>query len=165
MAMVYHDLRSPLSNIISSLEMLNMLMPPTDNENLHSILTIAMRSSDRMQRLIATLLDIYRLEAGQPITNRQRVEVFPLVYEAIDAVQPVVENKGQVIKMEVEKDLPALWIDCGHDPPRDHQPARQRHQVHPLQRRNRPVRAAAPGRWWNFRSATTVRASRPINST
>ena len=112
MAMVYHDLRSPLSNIISSLEMMNMLLPPTADDNVRAILTIATRSSDRMQRLIATLLDIYRLEAGQPITNYQRVEVFPLVYEAIDAVQPVVENKGQVMKVEIEPDLPALWIDA-----------------------------------------------------
>jgi len=111
MAMVYHDLRSPLSNIISSLEMMNMLLPPTADDNVRAILTIASRSSDRMQRLIATLLDIYRLEAGQPITNYQRVEVFPLVYEAIDAVQPIVENKGQVMKVEIEPDLPALWID------------------------------------------------------
>ncbi len=112
MAMVYHDLRSPLSNIISSLEMMNMLLPPAENDNLRSILTIAIRSSERMQRLIATLLDIYRLEAGQPILSKQRVEVFPLVYEAIDAVQPVVENKGQVMKVEVEPDLPALTIDA-----------------------------------------------------
>ncbi len=112
MAMVYHDLRSPLSNIISSLEMLDMLMPAGDDDNMRSILTIGMRSSDRMQRLIATLLDIYRLEAGQPIPNRKSVEVAPLVREAIDAVQPVVENKGQVIRMEVEANLPRLWIDA-----------------------------------------------------
>ena len=111
MAMIYHDLRSPLSNIISSLEMLQMLMPPGDQDNLHSILTIAIRSSDRMQRLISTLLDIYRLEAGQPITNRKAVDVLPLVQEAVDAVQPVVENKGQVIRLEVEPGLPALWVD------------------------------------------------------
>jgi PAS domain S-box-containing protein len=112
MAMVYHDLRSPLSNIVSSLEMLNMLIPPGDNDNVRAILTIASRSSDRMQRLIATLLDIYRLEAGQPITNRKQVEVFPLVYEALDAIQPVVENKGQEMKVQIEEGLPPVWIDA-----------------------------------------------------
>jgi PAS domain S-box-containing protein len=111
MAMVYHDLRSPLSNIISSLEMLNMLLPPEEGENYRTILAIAIRSTERMQRLIATLLDIYRLEAGQPITNRQRVEVLPLVQEAVSAVQPVVENKGLEMAVEVEEGLPPLWID------------------------------------------------------
>lgn len=112
MAMVYHDLRSPLSNIISSLEMLSMLLPDEKSENERAILTIATRSSERMQRLIATLLDIYRLEAGQLITNKTHIEVFPLVYEAIDAVQPVVENKGLELKVDIEKGLPPLWIDA-----------------------------------------------------
>ncbi len=111
MAMVYHDLRSPLSNIISSLEMIQMLLPAENNENERAILTIATRSTERMQRLIATLLDIYRLEAGQPITNRKRVEIPGLIYEAVDAVQPVVENKGLEMKVEIEKDLPSIWVD------------------------------------------------------
>jgi PAS domain S-box-containing protein len=111
MAMVYHDLRSPLSNIISSLEMFNMLLPVSENDNLRAILTIASRSSERMQRLIATLLDIYRLEAGQAIASHKETEILPLAYEAIDAVQPVAENKGQEMKVEVEKNLPPVWID------------------------------------------------------
>jgi PAS domain S-box-containing protein len=111
MAMVYHDLRSPLSNIISSLDMLNMLIPVTNDENLHAILTIATRSSERMQRLISTLLDIYRLEAGQAITDRKRTEVSTLVYEALDAIQPIAENKGQEMRIELAQNLPALWID------------------------------------------------------
>ncbi|MBI4927537.1 MAG: GAF domain-containing protein [Anaerolineae bacterium] len=113
MAMVYHDLRSPLSNIISSLEMMNLLLPPPgENDNLRVILNIATRSSDRMQRLIATLLDIYRLEAGQPISNRKPAEILPLIIEAVDAIQPVLESKGQNMKVDIENSLPAIPIDA-----------------------------------------------------
>lgn len=70
-AMIYHDLRSPLSNIISSLDMLNVLASPQVAPNLQSVLSIANRSTDRMQRLISSLLDINRLEAGQPITDQK----------------------------------------------------------------------------------------------
>ena len=74
-AMVYHDLRSPLSNIVSSLDMMEGLIPKEEANSLRIIFGIASRSTDRMQRLISSLLDINRLESGQPITNQKSVAV------------------------------------------------------------------------------------------
>jgi NtrC-family two-component system sensor histidine kinase KinB len=114
-AMIYHDLRSPLANIVSSLDMLRALIPDTPEETANPIIpqvvAIAIRSSDRMQRLINSLLDINRLEAGQPITNRKAVEVAPLVNEALDAVQPIISTKHQEISREIEDGLPSIWVD------------------------------------------------------
>ncbi|WP_322506715.1 sensor histidine kinase, partial [Anaerolinea sp.] len=73
---------------------------------------IAIRSTGRMQRLINTLLDIYRLEAGQPITSRAMTEIAPLVYEAVDTILPVAENKGQQVDVQIEPNLPPLNIDA-----------------------------------------------------
>lgn len=110
MAMIYHDLRSPLSNIISSLDMFHLLLPEGD-DNLHSILTIALRSSERMQRLISTLLDINRLETGQSIIHRQPVEAAPLMREAVEAIRPVLDTKTQEMEVRVEEGLPRLNVD------------------------------------------------------
>jgi PAS domain S-box-containing protein len=113
-AMIYHDLRSPLANIVSSLDMLRALVPDTnDNTNpvIPQVLSIAIRSSDRMQRLINSLLDINRLEAGQPITNRKTIDILPLVREAIDAIQPVTSTKRQNLSVDIEEGLPGLWGD------------------------------------------------------
>lgn len=60
-AMIYHDLRSPLANIISALDMLQSLIPIDNAPTLQPVFNIATRSSDRMQRLINSLLDIHRL--------------------------------------------------------------------------------------------------------
>lgn len=115
-AMVYHDLRSPLANIVSSLDMLRGLMPESPDENLNPVISqvvsIAIRSSDRMQRLINSLLDINHLEAGQPITHSDVVEILPLVQEAIDAVQPLISTKRQVLIQQIEEGLPAVWVDA-----------------------------------------------------
>src|SRR5450759_2258192 len=43
-AMIYHDLRSPLSNIVSSLDMLGAILPIDNNPSLKSIFNIANRS-------------------------------------------------------------------------------------------------------------------------
>jgi NtrC-family two-component system sensor histidine kinase KinB len=108
---IVHDLRAPLSNIISSLEFLNMFLPTENNESLRELLSIASRSSSRMFRLINSLLDINRLEKGQSITERNLVDPVPLLSEAVDAIQPNADGKKQVIEISPEKDLPKLWVD------------------------------------------------------
>lgn len=110
-AMIYHDLRSPLANIVSSLDMLRPLIPENGNDIMQQVLSIAIRSSERMQRLINSLLDINRLEAGQAITNRTAAEVMPLVLEALDAVQPVTSTKRQKVMIEVEAGIPSILVD------------------------------------------------------
>jgi len=109
-AMIYHDLRSPLSNIVSSLDMIETITTPQD-EALEAVFTIAHRSIERMQRLIDSLLDIHRLEAGQPIGNQKIVEVSSLVRYAVEAVQPVIHSKQQTLTVEALDALPLVRVD------------------------------------------------------
>ncbi len=114
-AMIYHDLRSPLANIVSSLDMLRAMLDEEISEEqnpaLSQIISIAIRSSERMQRLINSLLDINRLEAGQSILKQRPVEVPPLVREALDAVQPVTSAKRQNVNVMIDGSLPRIWVD------------------------------------------------------
>ncbi|MGD8622349.1 MAG: GAF domain-containing protein, partial [Anaerolineales bacterium] len=50
-SMIFHDLRSPIGNIISSLEVLQATIMD-DDETIQSVLSIAMRSSRRASRLV-----------------------------------------------------------------------------------------------------------------
>jgi len=111
MAMIYHDLRSPLSNIISSIDMLNYLLPEDKLDSLKPIIAIAMRSTERMQRLISSLLDINRLEAGRPITNQTAVSLHKLVEEATDAVLVTMTGKHQKLEIDLAENFPNLWVD------------------------------------------------------
>jgi len=110
-AMIFHDLRSPLSNIISSLDVIKLLVPLDSIPTLHSVFSIAERSTERMQRLVNSLLDISRLEAGQSITDQKFAKVSDLVKDAIEAVQPMIEGKQQHLKVDVPDNFPLLWID------------------------------------------------------
>ena len=110
-SMIYHDLRSPLGNIVSSLDVLSTLFTGPENETLQSVTSIARRSTDRIQRLVSSLLDINRLEAGQPIVSQQAVKPHVLAEEALDAVQPMVENRHQSLKAYLSEDLPLVWVD------------------------------------------------------
>lgn len=110
-SMIYHDVRSPLANIVSSLDLLTTLMGNTRDESLDSVLKIAKRSTARIQRLINSLLDINRLESGKTIGIQEVIPLLGLVDEVVDAVQPMTEVRRQTITRELQPDLPPLWID------------------------------------------------------
>jgi PAS domain S-box-containing protein len=111
-AMIYHDLRSPLANIVSSLDVLTSLFQGEESESVKSVMTIAMRSTDRIQRLISSLLDISRLESGQAIVSQQAVLPASLAGDAVEAVRPMTESRRQVLKTALPPKLPSIWVDA-----------------------------------------------------
>ncbi len=88
-AMIYHDLRSPLANIVSSLDVLYSMVPEDDKETVLTILKIAENSTDRIQRLVSSLLDVSKLESGQPVADQKVVETLELVRSSVRDVTPV----------------------------------------------------------------------------
>jgi two-component system, NtrC family, sensor histidine kinase KinB len=111
LAMIYHDLRSPLSNVVSSLDIIKAMLPEDQMKNLEPLVNIALRSIDRVKRLANSLLDINRLESGHPITDLKEVRIQRLVEEAISLILPNAEAKNQTVKNEVPGSLPSLFLD------------------------------------------------------
>lgn len=110
-SMIFHDVRSPLANVVSSLDLLTTLVGDRHEETLDSVLKIARRSTSRIQRLINSLLDINRLESGKTIGIQQVTPLPELVNEVIDMVTPMTEVRHQVVTTEIAADLPPLWVD------------------------------------------------------
>jgi PAS domain S-box-containing protein len=110
-AMIYHDLRSPLANIVSSLDVLFGMVPEDDKETVLTVLRIAENSTDRIQRLVSSLLDVNRLESGQPVADQKAVDTTHLIEKAILDVEPVAKGRKQTLASELPKALPAIWVD------------------------------------------------------
>ncbi len=110
-SMIYHDLRSPLGNVVSSLDTLHTMLPVDDEPALKSLLEIAQRSTERIQRLTESLLDMSRLEAGQQIGNRQFTSISDLIREAVDAVLPIAINKDQAIDLNIAPSVGQVFVD------------------------------------------------------
>jgi PAS domain S-box-containing protein len=110
-AMIYHDLRSPLANIVSSLDVLFSMVPENDQDTVLTILKIAENSTDRIQRLVSSLLDVNRLESGQAVVDQRVVETVPLIRRAVLDVDPVAKSRRQSIVAELPDELPAIWVD------------------------------------------------------
>jgi len=110
-AMIYHDLRSPLANIVSSLDVLFSMIPEDDKETVSTILKIAENSTDRIQRLVSSLLDVNRLENGQPVADQKVVDTASLIEKAVLDVGHVAEGRRQNVVMHLPKQLPSVWVD------------------------------------------------------
>ena len=110
-AMLFHDLQSPLGNVISSLELLTYELPAESSPTLLEILDIAMRSSSRLQTLIRSLLDINQLEAGHPVSEQDRTQVQALVDTAWETVKPGYEKRKIPLVQEIPDDLPDIFVE------------------------------------------------------
>jgi PAS domain S-box-containing protein len=110
-SMIVHDLRNPLGNIISSLDVLKNSVGQLE-EAPQALLTIATRSAARLSRLVDSLLDLRRLEAGQVVLSKSQTNLNTLVAEAVAEVQPAAEGKETVLSNEVPPRLPYVTIDA-----------------------------------------------------
>jgi len=110
-SMIYHDLRSPLANIVSSLDVIADMVPEEERETVLSILKIAENSTDRIQRLVSSLLDVSRLESGQEVADQVVVETIPLIRKVLQDVEPSVKGRRQTIVEDFSNTLPPIWAD------------------------------------------------------
>ena len=108
-AMIYHDIRSPLGNIVSSLELMDGMMP--EDETLQTMLNIAKNSTGRIQRLVNSLLDINRLEAGQQIVDQHAIDPLVLIRESLRDVEPAATSRHQKMENKAVGVLPLIWVD------------------------------------------------------
>ena len=111
LSMVYHDLRSPLANIVSSLDTATSLVNETGDPQVGYLLEIAMRSTNRIERLTNSLLDLQQLEAGQPIIKPTSLDISRLIDEAVEIMRPLLETKEQEIFIELPSELPEVIGD------------------------------------------------------
>ena len=112
LAIVSHDLRSPLNTIgMSSQLLLELTMDDTQRKR-H--LEIIDRAKTRMDRLIQDLVDVTRVEAGKGLTIAQKPEhVSTLVRDACDGFSLQAREKGVQLGCVVPDETPDVRVDFG----------------------------------------------------
>ncbi len=110
-SMIFHDLRSPLSNVISSLDVIQASLPGAQDEEIQELFAIANRSTVRIQRLTKSLLDINKLESGQTITNLEEVKPDELINYAKQELITQSDAKKQTVTQNTPSNLPPIQAD------------------------------------------------------
>ena len=110
--MIVHDLRGPISSILTSLDMLSKQMMGTINEGQDKVLRIAMRSCSRLLDMVNMLLDISKMEAGQMPLEQSEVAMVEIVRTVLQTFDGLMAERKVSANVQIEDDLPKAWIDA-----------------------------------------------------
>ncbi len=93
-SMLSHDLKTPITAIIGSIDLVKDGLLGAVGTEQKSYLEAAVESCAEMVDMIDTLLDVHRFEAGRMVTTRVEVEVGPLLHRIVSRFEPVARNNG-----------------------------------------------------------------------
>lgn len=106
LAMLSHELRNPLSPIVTALEIIRMRGEhPAERE-----LAIVQRQVNHLVRLVEDLLDVSRIIRGRMELRKQRVVVHEVMTKAVEMVSVLLEQRSHQLAVDVPLDL-ALTVD------------------------------------------------------
>jgi PAS domain S-box-containing protein len=91
---VSHELRTPLTSIRGALGLLSSGILGELNDKSANLLRIATTNSDRLVRLINDILDLERIQSGRAPISFRPVQLWQVVHQAIDGMQPVADAAG-----------------------------------------------------------------------
>jgi signal transduction histidine kinase len=110
-ATISHEFRTPLSAQLASLEMLRDRVNEAKPQDLQPLLRSMERSTLRLTRLIDNLLESLSIDAGRASLRRQELEVQEICDEAVELTLPLLEQKGQRIRLDLHTPLPRIEGD------------------------------------------------------
>jgi signal transduction histidine kinase len=110
-AMVYHDLRSPLATVINSFELLESDPTHLEREMVEMVVVSGRRSADHLLLLIESLLDLKRLEQGQALSTIEPGGVEEVVWQAVEQAGPRIREAGHTLSLDLDRELPPVLLD------------------------------------------------------
>lgn len=108
---ISHEFRTPLTLMLSPLE--SVLEDNNLTERQRHDLEISRRNTVRLQKLVNTLLDFSRIEAGKMSANFELVDVVKLTEDLTSSFRSAIENAGLNYEVKLEKSpvLAAVDVD------------------------------------------------------
>ena len=107
-----HDLRSPISSVLSAVDVIEEVMPVEHKDDvIQQALRVAHNGAARMLGLIDTLLDISRMQSGKMDLNLGRVNLHTLAANSLAEFVPQANEYGIIMRNEVPENLPLAIAD------------------------------------------------------
>lgn len=110
-ANVSHDIRSPMAVIHGYLETLQIKNESLGVEERNKYLSIALKSSDKLQRLVNDLFELSKLESNQVEMKRQAVAISEHLANTSEEFAVIAKKKNIEIEYELSQSLPQVSAD------------------------------------------------------
>ncbi len=111
---VSHELRTPLHIIVGFARLMTESPQHYGAELPFSYrrdLNLLYRNAQHLQSLVNDVLDLARIQAAHMTITPQQTDAGLLVKDALDTIRTMVEAKGLALRLNVEPDLPMIWVD------------------------------------------------------
>ena len=102
LAMLGHELRNPLSPILTALQLMKLRGGGLERER-----EVIERQVGHLTRLVDDLLDVSRITRGKVAVKEEDVEIAEAVAKAIEMATPLLDQRTHVLDVDVPR---MLWV-------------------------------------------------------
>lgn len=110
-SIVSHELRTPLTTISEGTSLLLEGAGGQVTPKQQSLLNILLAETNRLIRMVNSILDISKMEAGMMAYAIEPVDMAALIDKAVTEILPLVEARRIVLKKVVWEGLPSVEVD------------------------------------------------------
>jgi PAS domain S-box-containing protein len=110
-ATVSHELKTPISSIKLSLQLLEKAETGNINEDQQQLIESIKDDSQRLLKITGELLELSQLETGNIKLNMEKSNPYEIINYAIEAVKVQAEQKQVELVIETEQNLPDIKAD------------------------------------------------------
>ncbi|MBV9531063.1 MAG: sensor histidine kinase KdpD [Bradyrhizobium sp.] len=107
---ISHDLKTPLASVLGSASTMRDLASSLSEQQKHDLLSTVIDESERLNRFIANLLDMTKLESGAIVPNSAPHDIGEIVGSALRRAGKILARHK--ISLDLEADLPMLELDA-----------------------------------------------------
>jgi two-component system, OmpR family, sensor histidine kinase KdpD len=106
---ISHDLKTPLAAVLGAASALRDLAKALDEGARSELLATIIEESERLNRFIANLLDMTRLESGAVVPNAALHDIGEIVGSALERARKILVNHK--VELRLSEELPMLAVD------------------------------------------------------
>jgi two-component system sensor histidine kinase KdpD len=107
---ISHDLKTPLASVLGAAGTLRDLSSKLTDAEKADLLATIIDESERLNRFIANLLDMTRLESGAIVPNTALHDLREIIGTALRRADKILGRHG--VELEISVDLPLLNLDA-----------------------------------------------------
>src|SRR5215468_2593474 len=107
---ISHDLKTPLASVLGAASTMRDLASNLSDTEKRDLLATVIDESERLNRFIANLLDMTKLESGAIVPNTARHDVGEIVGSALRRAGKILVHHK--VQLELAADLPMLELDA-----------------------------------------------------
>ncbi len=111
LANVSHDLRTPMTTISGFIDsILDGAIPPEKHNHYLGIISIEVK---RLSRLVNSLLDISKIQAGERKFNRTNIDICEMARQVLISMEKRIDQKNLDVEFEASSDN--IYVNADHD--------------------------------------------------